>query len=270
MLIDLRKLHLSLASRWIFTSALLLCVDGCAPKPPHHGTAFIVALDTNKLATVQEGSSSLTRTEEVLRRRMRGLGIQYFIERESERRLVIKVPQSSSNDLDMARSVIARAGILEFRMVHPESQALLQQDIGEPGYEVLIEQRVNRDGTKSINRHLVKKGAEQGLTGKHLKRAMVTRHQITKQPEIDFELNPEGAAIFANITKEFSPKGNRYYQLAIVLDGVLVSAPRIMGEIPGGRGQITGSFDVREAFELANLLENPLETPHRIIEERTF
>ena len=69
---------------------------------------------------------------------------------------------------------------------------------------------------------------------------------------------------------KYSPKGNKYYQLAIVLDGRLYSAPRIMGPIPGGRGIITGQFDVQEALALANLLENPLEAPHRIIDEKTF
>jgi SecD/SecF fusion protein len=54
-----------------------------------------------------------------------------------------------------------------------------------------------------------------------------------------------------------------------VLDGVLYSAPRIMGPIEGGRGQITGSFTVQEAFELANVLENPLEAPVKIFQEST-
>jgi len=82
-------------------------------------------------------------------------------------------------------------------------------------------------------------------------------------------MNPDGARLFAEITREFAPKGNKSHQLAIVLDGELYSAPRINSPIEGGRGVITGSFDLREAFELANVLENPLEAPVRIIEERT-
>src|SRR5437764_15384487 len=56
--------------------------------------------------------------------------------------------------------------------------------------------------------------------------------------------------------------------MAIVLDGVLYSAPRINEPITGGNASISGSFDVKEAFELANVLENPLEAPVKIEEQR--
>jgi SecD/SecF fusion protein len=53
-----------------------------------------------------------------------------------------------------------------------------------------------------------------------------------------------------------------------VLDGELYSAPQIKEPIEGGRGVISGRFDIKEANNLANILENPLEAPVRIIEER--
>ncbi|MEK7707298.1 MAG: protein translocase subunit SecD, partial [Verrucomicrobiota bacterium] len=80
------------------------------------------------------------------------------------------------------------------------------------------------------------------------------------EPQIDFALNSDGAALFADITRE-----NIGRRLAIVLDGELYSAPVIQGEIPSGRGQITGSFDLQAAFELANVLENPLKAPLSIV-----
>ena len=58
--------------------------------------------------------------------------------------------------------------------------------------------------------------------------------------------------------------------LAIVLDGELRSAPRIMEVISGGRGVIGGGFTPREALGLANILQRPLEVPLRVVEERTF
>src|SRR6185369_15601340 len=108
-----------------------------------------------------------------------------------------------------------------------------------------------------------------GLTGKHVTAARVVSNPMTGQPEIDFELDKEGAEKFAQITKEFSPSGNRTYQLAIVLDGELYSAPTIHGEIPGGRAQITGNFDIKEALDLASILENPLEAKLTVLEERS-
>jgi len=92
---------------------------------------------------------------------------------------------------------------------------------------------------------------------------------VTNEPEISFELDSEGAKIFEDITREYSPKGNKFFHLAIVLDGQLYSAPRIMGPIPGGHGQITGNFDVKEALTLANILENPLEAPVHVVDQRS-
>jgi SecD/SecF fusion protein len=91
---------------------------------------------------------------------------------------------------------------------------------------------------------------------------------VSNDLEISLEFDDEGAQKFEQITREFSPQGNKYFLLGIVLDGELYSAPRIMGEIRGGRAVIQGTFTPEEAFELANVLENPLEAPVKIAEER--
>ena len=102
------------------------------------------------------------------------------------------------------------------------------------------------------------------MTGTHISSAGVYPDPLTGKPEIDFELTSEGAVLFADVTRQ-----NTGRQMAIVLDGELKSAPRINGPIEQGRGQITGDYDMREAFELANVLENPLEAPVRIVEENS-
>jgi protein-export membrane protein SecD len=149
-------------------------------------------------------------------------------------------------------------------LVHPETSNL-RDGIIEPGYEVLKEERTAPDGSKTLP-NTSSEGAERP-TGKYLT-AQATRHPVTNEPEINFELNDEGAKLFGDITTEWSPKGSKYFHLAIVLDGELYSAPRILGPITGGRGQITGDFDLKEAFRLANVLENPLEAPVRIEDQR--
>src|ERR1019366_3601242 len=73
----------------------------------------------------------------------------------------------------------------------------------------------------------------------------------------------QGAERFGEITRE-----NVHQRMAIVLDGELYSAPVIQTPIETGSGQITGQFDNKEAFELANVLENPLRAPLHIIESR--
>ncbi|HYV32625.1 MAG TPA: protein translocase subunit SecD, partial [Candidatus Binatia bacterium] len=235
------------------------------------GTSFLVELDTSKLSTNTQRRVALANAVEVLRKRVDRLGVAEPLLQPlaNEDRILIQLPGLSEAAKEEAIRTLQRAAFLEFRMVHPESAELLAKGLIEPGYEVLREERKGRNGAKEVIPYLVKRGAERGLTGKYLKRAMVTRHPVTNEPEINFEMDSEGAKIFAEITREYSPKGNKYFQLAIVLDGVLYSAPRILGPIEGGRGQITGNFDLKEAFELQNVLENPLEAPIKILDQRT-
>jgi preprotein translocase subunit SecD len=59
-------------------------------------------------------------------------------------------------------------------------------------------------------------------------------------------------------------------RIAIVIDGEAVAAPTVREKIAGGSAVIAGSFNQREAHELANLLNNPLHTRIRIINQQPF
>jgi len=234
------------------------------------GTSFLVGMDTSKLATNADQTAALEHAIEVLRKRVDKFGVaEPIIQPAGANRITIQMPGLSEAVKADVRQVIEKAAFLEFRMVHPDSDELVQQGIVEPGYVLLKEERKGRDGRPETHAYLVSKKPERGMTGKYLKRAFVSRNQMTGEPEIDFELDDEGGRIFGEITTEFAPKGNRFYQLAIVLDGELASAPRINSPITGGRGVIQGNFDLREAYNLANVLENPLQAPVKIEEERS-
>lgn len=224
------------------------------------GTSFLVEmdttrLDTNKVSKTDGRETALANAVEVLRKRVDKLGVaEPIIQPAGADQILIQLPGLNEDDKESARRSIQKAAFLEFRMVHPNSRELISQGIVEPGYELLKEEHKMPDGSKELIPYLVKKKAE--LNGKYVKRAFVTRNPMTGQPEISFELNDEGAKIFAEVTRE-----NVGQLLGIVLDGELESAPRINSEIPGGHGVIQGQFDVKEAYELANVLENPLEAP---------
>jgi SecD/SecF fusion protein len=231
------------------------------------GTSFLV---TNDLSRASDKESALLNAVEVLRRRVDKLGVaEPLIQPDGANRILIQLPGLSEAEKENARRQIEKAAFLEFRMVHPNSEELLSQGIVEPGYEVLRETRKNSDGSKGLIPYLVEKKPARGLTGKNIKHANVIREPMSGEPQISFEMDSEGAQLFAQVTKEFSPKGNKKYQLAIVLDGELISAPSINSEIPNGSGVITGNFDVKDAHELANSLENPLQAPVHIIHENT-
>jgi len=234
------------------------------------GVSFLVGMDTSALGTNVDRGTALENAVEVLRKRVDRLGVaEPIIQPAGADRISIQLPGLTQAEIDGARNVVEKAAFLEFRMVHPDSQELIQSGIIEPGYEVLtLESRDSEAGEKRLGRYLVKKGAERGLTGKYIKRAAVGRQQLTNEPEINFELDTDGARLFEEITTEWKPRGNREFQLAIVLDGELYSAPNIKGPIAGGRAQITGRFDPKEAFALANVLENPLEAPVKILDQR--
>src|SRR5437762_9493465 len=82
---------------------------------------------------------------------------------------------------------------------------------------------------------------------------------------VSMKMTPKGRADFSTVT------GNNVgRQLAIVLDGVVSSAPNIHERIPSGDASITGSFDVLAAKDLAIVLRaGALPAPVHIIEERS-
>jgi SecD/SecF fusion protein len=229
------------------------------------GTSFLVEMDTTNIAAVVERETALENAVEVLRRRVDRLGVaEPTIQPAGENRILIQLPGLSEADKETAKRQIQKAAFLEFRMVHPESAQLIEQGIAEPGYEVLSMQEENPDRTKRVVKLLINKKAERGMNGRYVKRSYLDRDPLSNKLVIGFELDSEGARLFGEITTEH--KGR---QLAIVLDGELESAPVIEEPIPNGRGIIRGDFTPEEAVELANVLENPLEAPVKIVEERS-
>ena len=82
-------------------------------------------------------------------------------------------------------------------------------------------------------------------------------------PSVSMSMNSDGARRWAALTKANVGKA-----IAIVLDGVVYSAPRVNGEITGGNSQITGNFTVEDTKDLANTLKSGrMPAPARIVQE---
>ena len=85
----------------------------------------------------------------------------------------------------------------------------------------------------------------------------------TGAPCVSMKMNTEGARRWAQMTKANVGKA-----IAIVLDGVVYSAPRVNGEIAGGSSQITGNFTIEDTKDLANTLKSGrMPAPARIVQE---
>ncbi|MFN3410230.1 MAG: protein translocase subunit SecD [Limisphaerales bacterium] len=244
------------------------------------GTSYLVEMDTNALAAAvaelggtggaQEVDLALSHAVEVLRKRVDRFGVaEPVIVPAGGNRILVQLPGLAESEKEAAKQQIQKAAFLEFRLVHPNSDQLLDPRTGElisgvpePGYVVMRRKERLPDGTEQVEAVLVRNRAERGLNGSYVRGARVNRGNLG-EPIIEFELNQEGAVLFGEITRE-----NVKRRLAIILDGELYSAPVINEPITGGRGQITGRFDARQAFELANVLNNPLRAPLSIVESR--
>ncbi len=90
----------------------------------------------------------------------------------------------------------------------------------------------------------------------------------SNSPMVTMYMNSEGAREWRRITASASADPNNKRAIAIVLDGVVYSAPTVQGEIPNGVSQITGNFTIEDTKDLANVLKaGRLPTTAKIVEE---
>ena len=233
------------------------------------GTQFLLEMDMSRAQTnagaMMNADFIAEQAVEVLRRRVDRFGVsEPVIAPAGNGRILVQLPGLSEADKLQAKAQIQKAAFLEFRMVHPDSEGQLSRGVVPPGYVRLYEMVPSgTPGQRIPQPILVKRTSERGLSGKHIEGAGVGHDPATGSPYVSFSLRPDGAQLFGEITQ--AAIGER---LAIILDGEVVSAPRINGAILGGNGQITGSFTDKEAFELSTSLENPLAAPLEVKEER--
>ena len=152
---------------------------------------------------------------------------------------LIEVLNRRVNGIGVAESTIQKAGDNRVIIELPGLQNT-EDAIKLIGKTALMEFKLmNDDGSLG----------ETLLTGSALKKADVSYDNLGR-PQISFEMTPEGAETFAKITRE-----NIGRQLAITLDGVVQTAPKINTEIPNGNGVITGDYTVEQAKGTAALLK---------------
>jgi protein-export membrane protein SecD len=152
-------------------------------------------------------------------------------------RLIVELP--GVEKIDDAIKMIGQTPLLEFRLLKPD----LNQEVFKKQLE-----------TASSSPELLKKVAQSAyatpvLTGGNLKRANLVFDQSTRKPLVSLEFNDEGSKIFEQVTGNNIGK-----ELAIFLDGELISNPVIQQKISGGQAQINGSFTAQEARDLVNNL----------------
>ncbi len=215
----------------------------------------LITLAPSDPAITERVRQAVDQSIEIIGRRVNELGlVEPTIQREGVDRILVQVP--GLQDPSRLKDILGKTAKLDFRMVdlsmtaeqalasHPPADSEILD--GEGGQKYLIEKRVL-------------------VSGADLTDAQPGFDQRTNEPIVSFRFNSSGARKFAEATQ-----ANVGKPFAIVLDNKVISAPVIREPILGGSGQISGSFTVQQANDLAILLRaGALPAPLTIIEERT-
>jgi len=227
------------------------------------GTSFLIRLVPGDKPITK---GMLDQAVEVIRKRVDVFGVsEPIISPVGSDRILVQIPGLDTAKIQEARDQLSRVAKLEFRLVYPDNGERLREIDG--GKQVIPPEfrietyKMPREGEKPVEeRLLVKKKAD--LSGEHVSNAGASYEKDGWVVHLRFDA--EGAKQFGNITA-----ANVHHRFAIVLDGTIQSAPVIQDAIYGGDAQITGRFTEEEARGLASVLENPLQTPVSIEEERS-
>src|SRR6266487_3301667 len=228
------------------------------------GTSFLIRL---KGGDKEITKGMLDQAVEVIRKRIDVFGVsEPIISPVANDRILVQIPGLDTAKIQEARDQLSRVAKLEFRLVYPDNGERLRaidagKEVIPPEYRIEAYKHPAEGNEKPTEeRLLVKKKADLGGDRVSASNAYYGNEGWTVQLKFD----GEGAKKFGQITEQY--KGHRF---AIVLDGLIQSAPVIRDAIYGGDAVITGRFTEEEARGLASVLENPLQTPVSIEEERS-
>jgi len=251
------------------------------------GTHLVLEIETDKmeLGLGEKRTEAVTeaaeRAIEVLRNRIDQFGVaEPLIARQGERWIVIQLP--GVKDPERAKTLIGKTALLEFRIVD-DGPAM------ERVVTAMREQGISLSSAATNPESLPKEILAMFPTGYVLMGGRESRYYMVRsQPEITgaalvdarVQLGGSGGMGYPEVSIEFSPEGAKQFSrvtesninrnLAIVLDGVVQSAPTIRTRIPDGRAVIEGSFTAEDAKLLATVLRaGALPAPVTVIEERT-
>ncbi len=211
-----------------------------------------------------------TQALETIRNRIDKFGVsEPVIQRQGESEIVIQLP--GMKDPKRAIELIGKTAVLEFRLVDESTDPSRALSTMLPFKTEILYQQARRNikgrpaGAPEGEKVPYLVSREVLLTGDSLSDARVAFDSQYNEPYVSLTFDPNGARVFEKITRENVGK-----RLAIVLDGVVHSAPQIKEAIGGGRAQISGSFTYEEAGDLAIVLRaGALPAPVNIIQNVT-
>jgi SecD/SecF fusion protein len=231
------------------------------------GVAFTLEVDETTLSQEEEyiRQEKLSKAIEIISNRVNGLGVaEPIIRPVGNSRIEVQLPGVSTRDNPEVLNSLRKPARLDFRLVHPFATPPMETP---PGYEVLNLEMESRNGEVIVEELFVKRIPE--MTGEGVADSYPTMDEFGRF-KIILRFTDAGKEQFAAVTRtiaEENRRTGRTGRLAIVLDGKLYSAPTVREEISGGSAEISGQFSQREAIDLANVLNNPLDVPLSVKEQ---
>ncbi|WP_076859880.1 protein translocase subunit SecD [Bradyrhizobium mercantei] len=217
----------------------------------------LIRLSVPQAAVTERIRQTIEQSIQIVERRVNELGtVEPVIQRQGTDRILVQVP--GLQDPTRLKELLGKTAKMEFRMVDTSvSPDQAQQGRLPPDSELLM------SASPPPVPYVVKKQVL--VSGGELSDAQPGFDQRTGEAIVSFKFNTSGARKFAQATAE-----NVGQPFAIVLDNKVISAPVIREPITGGQGQISGSFTVQSANDLAILMRaGALPAPLTVIEERT-
>ncbi|MDY0040091.1 MAG: protein translocase subunit SecD, partial [Desulforhabdus sp.] len=226
------------------------------------GMTLLLAMGEHEVRNIRK--LAIAQALETIRNRIDQFGVtEPDIRPEGEDRILVQLP--GIKDPQRAVAIIGKTALLEFKLV-AEEVAPDQVKAGKMPAGVKIYPMKSLDSTTGRTTESEIALKERTLmTGEYITNAQVSIDQQYNTPYVSLEFDPQGGRLFERITE-----ANVKKRLAIVLDGIVYSAPVIQEKISGGRASITGSFSMEEARDLAIVLRaGALPAPVVVLEERT-
>jgi preprotein translocase subunit SecD len=183
-------------------------------------------------------------------------------------------PEEAQNDLLAAMQPLPYQGASVFGRAFASDTARVRELLSRPAVQRMLPQDVilrwtanpvasSETGEEAYDLLAVQEDIE--LSGEAITDASVEFDQFTNQPRVSMTMNADGARTWSRVTG-----ANVGEQVAIVLDGVVYSYPRVEERITGGRSSITGLDSRTEAQDIVTVLKSgALPAPVDIVEERT-
>jgi preprotein translocase subunit SecD/SecD/SecF fusion protein len=213
-----------------------------------------ISLSIPHAALMARQAQAVDQSITIIQRRIDGSGVlNPQIARQGQDQIVVQLPGVS--DPDRIRTLIGTTAHMTFQLVDPTWQP--GNPVPPPGDEILPMQD-NPGQSLAVLSSVAMDGAD-------LNNAQASTDPQTGQWDVNFSLNSVGAREFGDVTS-----ANVGKLFAIVLDGKIIEAPRIISPITGGQGVITGNYTPQAATDLALLLRaGALPAPLNIVEEQS-